>query len=119
MQKSKTEGKKKSTAKLENYQLMQNIGEGAFGQVNLAIDKSTNKYVAIKAVNIMKTCQMNKERHVLRERDLLLSLNHPNIIRMHSCFKVSDKLLNIYIQPINLIFACRTIKTSISCLSML
>lgn len=26
---------------------------------------------------------------MLRERDLLLSLNHPNIIRMHSCFKVS------------------------------
>lgn len=90
--KSASEGqplKKKSTAKLENYQIMQNIGEGAFGQVNLAVDKSTNKYVAIKAVNILKTCQMNKERHVLRERDLLLSLNHPNIIRMHSCFKVS------------------------------
>lgn len=70
---------------------MQNIGEGAFGQVNLALDKVTNKYVAIKSVNIMKTCQMNKERHVLRERDLLLSLNHPNIIRMHSCFKVSKE----------------------------
>ena len=28
--------KKKSTARLENYQVMQCIGEGAFGTVNLA-----------------------------------------------------------------------------------
>ena len=84
--------KKKASTKLENYQILQNIGEGAFGQVNLALDKVTNKYVAIKSVNIMKTCQMNKERHVLRERDLLLNLNHPNIIRMHSCFKVSTTI---------------------------
>ena len=93
IKKTKSEGaggsKKKSSARIENYQMMQNIGEGAFGQVNLALDKTTNKQVAIKSVSIMKTCQMNKERHVLRERDLLLTLNHPNIIRMHNCFKVS------------------------------
>jgi len=47
------------------------IGEGAFGQVHLAIDKSTNKPVAIKAVNIMKICELNKERHVLREKEIL------------------------------------------------
>lgn len=68
---------------------MQNIGEGAFGQVHLALDKTTNLKVAIKSVNIMATVKMNKERHVLRERDLLLALQHPNIIKMHSCFKVS------------------------------
>jgi serine/threonine protein kinase len=61
--------------KLDNYQLIKNIGEGAFGSVNLAIDKSRkNKKVAIKQISILKTCQMNKERHVLRERDLLLKL---------------------------------------------
>jgi len=32
---------------------------------------------------------MNKERHVLRERDLLLKLQHFNIIRMYNAFKVS------------------------------
>ena len=48
--------KKKASTKLENYQILQGIGEGAFGQVNLAMDKATNKYVAIKSVNIMKTC---------------------------------------------------------------
>jgi serine/threonine protein kinase len=41
---------------IENYEIMKNIGEGAFGSVNLALDKARNKKVAIKAVNIIKTC---------------------------------------------------------------
>ena len=62
------------TNSIDNYEIMKNIGEGAFGSVNLAQDKTRNKKVAIKAVNIIKTCQMNKERHVLRESKLLLKL---------------------------------------------
>ena len=43
--------------KLDNYQFIKNIGEGAFGSVNLAIDKTrNNKKVAIKQVSILKTC---------------------------------------------------------------
>jgi hypothetical protein len=38
---------------------------------------------------------MNKERHVLRERDLLLSLKHFNIVRMYNTFKVSKYLILI------------------------
>ena len=81
--------KKKSTAKLENYTVLQNIGEGEYGSVNLAYDKQTGRKVAIKAVNIMKICELNKDRHILREKDLLNSLNHFNIIKLYSTFKVS------------------------------
>jgi len=36
---------------------MQNsLGEGAYGTVNLAVEKQSGKQVAIKAVNIMKIC---------------------------------------------------------------
>ena len=47
--------------------------------------------MAIKAVNILKICQVNKERHILREKDLLDSLRfrHNNIINLLSTFKVS------------------------------
>jgi len=75
---------------------LSSLGEGAFGSVNLALDKSSNRYVAVKAVNIMKTCELNKERHVLRERDLLLCLNHPNIIKMYSCFKDEHNLYFVF-----------------------
>ena len=86
----KDKGKKASTAKLDNYNVLQNIGEGAYGSVNLAYDKTTGKKVAIKAVNIMKICELNKDRHILREKDLLNTLNHFNIIRLFSTFKVSS-----------------------------
>ena len=70
---------------------MQSLGEGAYGTVNSAIEKKSGKKVAIKAVNIMKICQLNKERHILREKDLLDSLRfkHTNIINLLSTFKVS------------------------------
>jgi len=57
--------------------MKKSLGEGAYGQVNLALDKKTGKMVAIKAVNIMKICELNKERHILREKSLTIKLKHP------------------------------------------
>ena len=42
MKKMKTEEpSKKTTARLDNYTILHNLGEGAYGSVNLAIDKTT------------------------------------------------------------------------------
>lgn len=60
--------------------MKQHIGEGAFGEVKLAVEKANGRTVAIKTVNIMKICELNKERHILREKELLNELKHPNII---------------------------------------
>ena len=70
--------------------MVEHIGEGAFGQVSLAIEKQTGKQVAIKAVNIIKICEINKDRHILREQKLLDSLRFKSvhIINLLSSFKV-------------------------------
>ena len=83
--------KKQTTASMDNYKIMNDLGEGAYGQVFLAMEKTTGQHLAIKAVNILKICQVNKERHILREKDLLDSLRfrHNNIINLLSTFKVS------------------------------
>ena len=39
MYRKQDKSKKKSSAKLENYTVLHNIGEGAYGSVNLAYDK--------------------------------------------------------------------------------
>jgi serine/threonine protein kinase len=67
------------------------LGEGAYGTVNLAIDKKSGEVLAVKAVNIMKICQLNKERHIFREKELLESVKdrHPGIINLITTFKVS------------------------------
>jgi serine/threonine protein kinase len=68
------------------------LGEGAYGEVSLAVDKKTSELVAIKAVNIMRICELNKERHILREKELLDSIRgrHANIIDLKTTFKVSE-----------------------------
>jgi len=43
---------KKPASSLDKYEVFQEIGEGAFGLVNLAKEKATGQIVAIKAVNI-------------------------------------------------------------------
>lgn len=94
--KKKDKGGNNMTTKLEDYEMVKNIGEGAFGTVNLAIHKATREKVAIKAVNIMRICELNKERHILREKELLNELKHTNIIQLFATFKVSQ--ISIFIQ---------------------
>jgi len=93
LKKSKTQHK---NARLDNYEMRQHIGEGAFGSVNLAIEKATGKKVAVKAVDIDRICSLNKERHILREKDLLMELKHPNIIQLFSTFKVSSHAIFLF-----------------------
>lgn len=48
--------------------------------------------VAIKAVSIKKITQINKERHIIREKELLNSLKHTNIIQLYATFKDAENL---------------------------
>jgi serine/threonine protein kinase len=64
--------------------------------VNLAIEKATGQQVAIKAVNIMRICELNKERHILREKELLHDLKHPNIIQLFTTFKDDKNLYFVF-----------------------
>ena len=77
---------------------MQELGEGAFGKVNLAIEKKSGNKVAIKQVNMMRICELNKDEHVLREKELLDSLRfrHSNIINLMSTFKDSKNLYFVF-----------------------
>lgn len=82
-----------SKKRIENYQILKNLGEGAFGAVKLAIDLETKKEVAIKAVNMDQTLEMNKLKHIFREKELLYELKHPNIIELIGTTK---DLVNLY-----------------------
>lgn len=81
------------SSKLKNYTIHQLLGEGAFGEVSLAVENESKRNVAIKAVSIRKILELNKERHILREKDLLMELKHPNIIELYTTFKVSIFLI--------------------------
>lgn len=66
------------------------LGRGAYGLVHLATEKATGKVVALKSVSMNQILELGKMRHILREKDLLNSLQHTNIIQLISTFKVSQ-----------------------------
>jgi len=85
--------KKKKKASLEDYEIPNiNLGEGAYGHVFLATNKKSGIKVAIKQVEIMKICELEKEENVLREKDIVNELKHNNIVRLLETFKVSEIL---------------------------
>ncbi|MPY26890.1 TOMM system kinase/cyclase fusion protein [Shewanella sp. YLB-07] len=69
-----------------DYQLLEKIGAGGFGQVYKAIQHSTQKLVAIKFLTLLSDASPEKNRrHIARfhrESDLICRLNHPNIVQL-------------------------------------
>lgn len=66
---------------MENYHLIQQIGEGSFGRVYKARRKYTGRMVAIKMIN--KRGQHEEDLEILRrEIDILRKVDHPNIMRL-------------------------------------
>ena len=65
------------------------IGQGSFGKVFMAKKKSSNKFYAIKMIQKQKIMQAGKIQEVFRERQALISLDHPNIVKMYWSFDVN------------------------------
>ena len=71
---------------MENYVVIEKIGEGSFGKVYKGRRKYTGQIVALKFIN--KKGKSRKELRSLRlEIDILRELNHPNIILMLDFFE--------------------------------
>ena len=75
--------------KLDNYQVLDQLGEGAFSIVYRAKNLTTSQEVAIK---ILRKFQMDEaqKRAVLKEVAIMRQLNHPGIVRFIE-FIDSDK----------------------------
>ena len=85
-----TLSRKSTQTNLDDYEMGKIVGEGAYGQVILGEEKATGKKVAIKTVMKEQILKLNKQRHVFRERDLLKSMDHPNIIKLFGTTAVSS-----------------------------
>ncbi|AJR08507.1 TOMM system kinase/cyclase fusion protein [Photobacterium gaetbulicola] len=80
-----------------DYELLEKIGEGGFGQVYKAIQHSTQKFVAIKFLTISAAFDKDKARRYIerfnREADLIRRLNHPNIVNLVDKGQQGDSLI--------------------------
>ena len=65
------------------------IGEGSTGTVCIATDKSTNRQVAVKKMDLRK--QQRREL-LFNEVVIMRDYHHPNIVEMYNSFLVDDEL---------------------------
>ena len=70
---------------VEGWVFVQRIGEGAYGNVHLAVNRSTREYVAVKIVNLDTCARENglTPDCLKKEICILKMLHHSNIIRFY------------------------------------
>lgn len=74
---------------LENYELFEQMGEGAFSVVYKARHIQSNTFVAIK---ILRKFQMDKaqKQSVFKEATIMRQLDHPNIVKFIEFIELDD-----------------------------
>lgn len=66
------------------------IGEGAYGVVYKALDRVTNKLVALKKMRVQSEGDIGISSSTLREITLLMQLDHENVVKLENVVMVSD-----------------------------
>jgi hypothetical protein len=78
-------------AGLQDFQLGDCLGKGAFGSVYRALNWGTGETVAIKQVRLENLGAADL-KNMEMEIDLLKNLNHPNIVKYHGFVRSSESL---------------------------
>ena len=68
------------------------IGSGGFGEVLMVISKKTKKTYAIKLMNKLKITNCGKSLSIFREKSILKSLVHKNIVKLEASFTNQEDL---------------------------
>ena len=82
----------KKCSKIRGYQIIKELGEGAFGSVYLVQKENTNDLYALKVLNKEFLTKTEKTEEPIIERNILVLCNHPSIIKLISTFQSKHKL---------------------------
>ena len=78
----------------DTYEIGRKIGGGSFGLVFLSINKRTGEKVAIKAMRKYKNDNKTVNNYLLKEVEMLKTLDHQNILNIYEFYEVT---YNFYI----------------------
>ena len=72
---------------LADLNVLRTLGHGAFGKVQLACHEATGKHYALKSQAKNAIVENNLQEHVLMEREILMMLDHPFILKLTCAFQ--------------------------------
>lgn len=74
-----------SELEIDSLERLQLLGRGGYAHVELV--KNNNNYYALKCINKHRVVQAGQRRHVKAEREILLSIDSPFILKLFKTFK--------------------------------
>ena len=74
------------------HRLGEVFGTGTFGRVSLVQEQSTKRIYALKTMLKTDIVAHKQQNNVLNERNILMSCNHPFILRLYQTFRDPRKL---------------------------
>ncbi|KAL4466816.1 hypothetical protein ABPG74_010413 [Tetrahymena malaccensis] len=84
--------KKNKKISVKDFQLKQVLGKGSFGKVVLVEKKDTKELYAMKILKKDYIQYTNQKFNTQQERDILVKMNSPFIVKLHYAFQTADKL---------------------------
>lgn len=75
------------------FELLKTLGEGSYGKVKLAREKTTGELVAIKYIKKLKINDETEINRIRREIKIMSKLNHPNIINVREVFENKERII--------------------------
>lgn len=69
------------------------LGKGSFGEVYLVEKLDTGEFFALKVLKKEKVFGSNLVRYAFTERNILMKITHPYIVKLHSSFQTPEKLV--------------------------
>ena len=77
----------------EYYKIGKIMGKGAFGKVNLAIHRLSEKFVAVKSINKQFMSDESSKKKVMQEFNILRRTRHKNVVRLYESFETAQHIV--------------------------
>jgi serine/threonine protein kinase len=77
---------------LSQFEILDVLGKGSFGEVFLVKKKGEEQLYAMKSLLKSKVKSQNLTKYVMTERDVLTLMNNPFIVQIHGAFQTKEKL---------------------------
>ncbi len=74
-------------AKIDDFKITQELGEGSFGRVLKVTHQATGKVYAIKAIDKRNKTNQEGKPYFRREIEIMYKVHHPNTVRLYTHFE--------------------------------